>query len=130
MMSTEVTAGVPTMRHPYRYVAALEGLILVVYLAAGSVAQVVGLSGLWLYAVANVVLTVAVAVILTVTGSWQKVGFRAPHRRGDPLYFLVPFLPVIINLVPGVQFTGAATVTGLILLALMIELSRNPCSAV
>jgi CAAX protease family protein len=101
MMSTEVTAGVPTMRHPYRYVAALEGLILVVYLAAGSVVQVVGLSGLWLYAVANIVLTVAVAVILTVTGSWRKVGFRAPHRRGDLLYFLVPFLPVIIDLVPG-----------------------------
>lgn len=36
------------------------------------------------------------------------------------LYFLVPFLPVIINVVPGVQFTGATTVTGLLLLALMV----------
>jgi membrane protease YdiL (CAAX protease family) len=66
------------------------------------------------------VLTVAVAVILTVTGSWRKVGFRVPQRRRDLLYFLVPFLPVIVNVVPGVQFTGAAAVTGLILLALMI----------
>lgn len=79
---------------------------------AGAVAQVLSLPGLWLYAVANIVLTVAVAVILTATGSWRKVGFRAPRRRRDLLYFLVSFLPVIINVVPGLQFTRAASVTG------------------
>ena len=38
-MSTDVAAGPPIMRHPYRFVAALEGLVLVVYLAAGTVAH-------------------------------------------------------------------------------------------
>jgi uncharacterized protein len=110
----------PIIRHPYRFVAALEGLVLVVYLAAGTVAQVVGLPGLWLYAAANIALTLVVAVILTVMGRWRSIGFRAPRRRRDLLYFLVPFLPVILNVVPGLQFIGAAEVTGLLLLALMV----------
>ena len=115
-------AAVPSLavRHPYRFVAGLEGLVLVVYLAAGTVASVAGLTGLWLYAIANIVLTVAVAVILTVMGWWRRVGFRAPRRRRDLLFFLVPFLPVVINAVPGVQFVGAVAVTGLLLLALMV----------
>ena len=65
-MSTDVAAVPPIIRHPYRFVAALEGLVLVVYLAAGTVAQVVGQPGLWLYAAANIALTLVVAVILTV----------------------------------------------------------------
>ena len=119
-MSTDVAAGPPIIRHPYRFVAALEGLVLVVYLAAGTVAQVVGLPGLWLYAAANIALTLVVAVILTVMGRWRSIGFRAPRRRRDLLYFLVPFLPVILNVVPGLQFIGAAEVTGLLPLALMV----------
>ncbi len=119
-MTADLVAGPPVVRHPYRFVAALEGMILLVYLAAGTVAQISGLTGLWLYAIANTVLTLAVAVILTVTGRWQSIGFRAPRRRRDLLWFVVPFLPVILNLVPGLQFTGAAEVTGLLLLALMV----------
>jgi hypothetical protein len=111
-------------------VAALEGMILLVYLAAGTVAQVLGLTGLWLYAIANIVLTLAVAVILTVTGRWRSVGFRAPRRPRDLLWFVVPFLPVILNLVPGLQFTGLAEVTGLLLLALMVASSRSRFSVV
>ena len=53
-------------------------------------------------------------------GRWRSIGFRAPRRRRDLLYFLVPFLPVILNVVPGLQFIGAAEVTGLLLLALMV----------
>ncbi len=35
-------------RHPYRFVAALQVLVLGVYLVAGTVAQLAGLPGLWL----------------------------------------------------------------------------------
>ena len=128
-MSTDVAAVPPIIRHPYRFVAALEGLVLVVYLAAGTVAQVVRLPGLWLYAAANIALTLVVAVILTVMGRWRSIGFRAPRRRRDLLYFLVPFLPVILNVAPGLQFTGAAEVTGLVLLALMCIPSTVRASA-
>ena len=73
-MSTDVAARHPIIRHPYRFVAALEGLVLVVYLAAGTVAQVVGLPGLWLYAAANIACREAPGQRLR-QGSWH-------HRHG------------------------------------------------
>ncbi len=87
---------------------------------AGAVAQVAGRPGLWLYAIANGVLAVAVVAVLTAMGWWRKVGFRAPRRPRDLLWFLVPFLPVALNLIPGVEFVDALTVTGLLLLALAV----------
>ena len=62
------------------------------------------------------------AVILAVMGRWRSIGFRAPRRRRDLLYVLVPFLPVILNVVPGLEFIGSAEVTWLLLLALMVGL--------
>lgn len=106
--------------HPYWFVAALEGMVLAVYLIAGTVAQVAGLTGLWLYGIANGVLVVAVALLLTALGWWRRVGFRAPDRWRDLLWFVVPFLPVGLNLVPGVEFVDALTVTGLLALALAV----------
>jgi membrane protease YdiL (CAAX protease family) len=107
-------------RHPYGFVAALEGMVLAVYLMAGTVAQVAGLTGLWLHAIANGVLVVAVVAILTAMGWWRKVGFRAPRRPRDLLWFLVPFLPVAFNLIPGLEFVDALTVAGLLALALAV----------
>jgi hypothetical protein len=101
-------------------VAALESLVLLVYLAAMPSPRWWVCPACGLYAAANIALTLVVAVILTVMGRWRSIGFRAPRRRRDLLYFLVPFLPVILNVAPGLQFTGAAEVTGLLLFALMV----------
>jgi uncharacterized protein len=117
--STEVRPAF-AVRHPYCFVAALQVLVLAVYLAAGTVAQVAGLPGLWLYTTANGVLAVAVGAVLTATRWWRKVGFRAPRRPRDLLWFVLPFLPVVVNLVPGVEFVDALTVTGLLALALAV----------
>ena len=101
-------------------VAALESLVLLVYLAAMPSPRWWVCPACGLYAAANIALTLVVAVILTVMGRWRSIGFRAPRRRRALLYFLVPFLPVILNVAPGLQFTGAAEVTGLLLFALMV----------
>lgn len=106
--------------HPYRFVAALQVLVLAVYLAAGTAVQVAGLGGSWLYPIANGVLVVAVAAVLTAMGWWRKVGFRAPRRPRDLVWFVLPFLPVVVNLVPGVEFVDTLTVTGLLALALAV----------
>lgn len=58
------------------------------------------------------VLVVAVAAVLIAMGRWRKVGFRAPRRPQVLLWFVVPLLPVAVDLVPGVEFVDALTVTG------------------
>ena len=75
----------PIIRHPYRFVAALEGLVLVVYLAAGTVAQVVRLPGLWLYAAANFACCEA-------PGQRLRQGSRHPQDRDHVKGFAQPLL--------------------------------------
>jgi membrane protease YdiL (CAAX protease family) len=93
-------------RHPYWFVAILEIVVIVVYLMAGTFAHFLNLTNLGLYGLANFILTIIVAILLTVMGWWKAVGFRSPDRRGDLLYFLVPFIPMVINFIPGVEVTS------------------------
>lgn len=90
-------------RHPYRFVALLEGVVVLVYLLAGTVAHFAGLSTMGLYALANLALAVIVALLLTRMGWWTAVGFRRPDRRSDLWYFAVPLVPAAINLIPGID---------------------------
>ena len=62
-------------RHPYWFVAALEVVVILVYLAAGTAAHFLGLSSLWVYGIANLGLTVIAAALLTIMGWWTTVGF-------------------------------------------------------
>src|SRR5664280_2703013 len=98
-----------TDRHPYRFVVLLESVVILVPLLAGTIAHFVSLSTLGLYALAYLSLTVIVAVLLTTMGWWRAVGFRRPDRRSDLWYFVVPFVPAAINLIPG--STSAAWVS-------------------
>lgn len=55
-------------RHPYWFVAILEGVVILVYLLAGTFAHVINLSNLELEGVANMTLTIMAALLLSLMG--------------------------------------------------------------
>lgn len=93
-------------RHPYWFVVIMEIVVIFVYLLAGTIAHFRNLSNLALYGLANLGLTIVGATLLTGMGWWKATGFRAPRQRSDLLYFIVPFIPMVINLIPGVEVTS------------------------
>ena len=112
-------------RHPYWFVAILEIVVIVVYLIAGTIAHFLKLSNLGLYGLANLGLTVILAVLLTGMGWWKAVGFRSPDRRGDLLYFLVPFIPMFINFIPGVEVTSFGYLLQVFAITLMVGFAEE-----
>jgi uncharacterized protein len=112
-------------RHPYWFVALLEMVVVLVYLLAGATAHFLKLSNLGLYGLANLGLTIIVAALLTVMAWWKATGFRSPQRRGDLLYFLVPFLPMIINFVPGVQVASLRQLAEILAISLMVGFAEE-----
>ncbi|HET7370060.1 MAG TPA: CPBP family intramembrane glutamic endopeptidase [Gammaproteobacteria bacterium] len=108
------------LRHPYAFTALLEITVIAAYSAAGTIAYLLHLSGLALIGIANVTLAVVVAGLLTGMGWWREIGFRRLQRRRDLLYFIVPFIPLGINLIPGITFDGAGQVSLILALTLMI----------
>jgi membrane protease YdiL (CAAX protease family) len=111
--------------HPYWFVAILEIVVIVVYLTAGTIAHFLKLSNLGLYGLANLGLTIIVAVLLTVMGWWKAIGFRSPDRRGDLLYFLVPFIPMFINFIPGVEVTSLRYLIEALAITLMVGFAEE-----
>jgi membrane protease YdiL (CAAX protease family) len=107
-------------RHPYLFVTILEVVVVLVYLIAGTVAHFLKLSNLGLYGLANLGLTIIVAALLTAMGWWRLVGFRSPDRRGDLLYFLVPFVPMALNFIPGLEAGGLAHFMTILAVTLMV----------
>ena len=107
-------------RHPYRFVALLEGVVVLVYLLAGTVAHFAGLSTMGLYALANLALAVIVALLLTRMGWWRAVGFRRPDRRSDLWYFAVPLVPAAINLIPGIDVGSLGFLLSMLAIALLV----------
>jgi hypothetical protein len=93
-------------RHPYWFVVLMELMVIIVYILAGAVAHFMKLSNLGLYGIANLGLSIIAAVIITGMGWWNVIGFRSPARNRDLIYFIVPFFPIVINLIPGVQISG------------------------
>lgn len=109
-----------TDRHPYRFVVLLESVVILVYLLAGTIAHFVSLSTLGLSALANLSLTVIVAFLLTRMGWWRAVGFRRPDRRSDLWYFVVPFVPAAINLIPGINVGSLGFLLSMLAIALLV----------
>lgn len=93
-------------RHPYWFVAILEGVVILVYLSAGTVAHFMNLSNLELEGIANITLTLMAVLLLSLMGWWRVVGFRRPAKSSDLLYFMVPLLPVAISLLAGLEITS------------------------
>ncbi len=90
-------------RHPYWFVAILEGVVILVYLSAGTIAHFMNLSNLGLEGIANITLTIMAVLLLSLMGWWRVVGFRRPAKSSDLLYFIVPLLPVAISLIAGLE---------------------------
>jgi membrane protease YdiL (CAAX protease family) len=87
---------------------------------AGATAHFLSLSNMALYGLANLGLAIIVAALLTGMGWWRKIGFRAPHRRADLFYFLVPFIPMLINFIPGLEITSLRYLAQVFAIALMV----------
>lgn len=107
-------------RRPYWFVAVMELVVVLVYLLAGTVAHFLHLSSLGLYGIAQVGLTIAAATLLVAMGWWRVVGFRRPHDWSDLRYFIVPFLPLVINLIPGVEVTSLSHLGVVLAITLMV----------
>lgn len=107
-------------RHPYWFVALLEIVVILVYLLAGTIAHFLNLANLELYGLANLGLTLIVAALLTGMRWWRAIGFRAPDRRSDLLYFLVPFIPMILNFIPGLEVTSLGHLMEVLAITLMV----------
>jgi uncharacterized protein len=107
-------------RHPYWSVALLEIVVVFVYLIAGTVAHFMKLSNLGLYGIANLGLTVIVAGLLTWLGWWRRIGFRPARSNADLAWFVVPFLPMLINFIPGLELTSVRHVMVVLAITLMV----------
>ena len=107
-------------RHPYWFVLLMEVMVIIVYILAGAIAHFKGLSNLGLYGIANLGLTIIAAVIITGMGWWKVIGIRSPDSPRDLLYFIVPFLPVTFNLIPGIQIPGIYSFLGILGLTIMV----------
>jgi len=112
-------------RHPYWFVAILEIVVIFTYLLAGTIAQLAQLSGLWLYGLAQAGLALIALGLLTAMGWWRKVGYRRAYARRDLLYFIVPFLPIIINLIPGVEFVSLGHLSAIFAVTLMVGFAEE-----
>lgn len=107
-------------RRPYLFVLLLELLVVAVFLLAGTLDHVLQLGGgLRMYALANAILTVAVALLITRLRWWGRVGFRPAGRR-QLLWVLPMAVPVLLNAYPGLDPGGPVAVAGFLGLALLV----------
>lgn len=97
-------------KHPYGAAILLFLSVLTVFLAAGTVVVLLGLTPESLYFLAFGALALMCAVLLAKNGWWREVGFRRPTERRLLWLFWLPFVPVIGNLLDGIQVTEPAQI--------------------
>ena len=112
-------------RHPFWFVAILEVMVILVYLALGTIAHFTNLSNVGLEDLTNLVLTIIAVILLSVMGWWSVVGFRPPDQPADLWYFVVPFLPAIVSLLAGVELKNVLVVTQLLIITLMVGFAEE-----
>lgn len=112
-------------RRPYRFLAIMEAVVVIVYLLAGTCAYLLRLSNMALYGLANFGLTLIVIILLTRLKWWGTVGFTPLRRRGDLLYFLIPLVPAILNLIPGVHIESFAQVSAVFAVTLAVAFAEE-----
>jgi membrane protease YdiL (CAAX protease family) len=107
-------------RHPYAFVALVELMVIAVYMVAGTIAHLRHLTTLQMYGIANLALTVIVALQLTGMRWWKATGFRAAGSPRDLRWYLVPLVPMAINWVPGIDMGSARHLLLVLSLTLMV----------
>ncbi len=112
-------------RHSYWFLAIMEAVVVIVYLLAGTFAYLLRLSNMTLYGLANFGLTLIVIILLTRLKWWETVGFTPLRQRGDLLYFLIPLVPAILNLIPGMQIESFAQVSAVFAVTLAVAFAEE-----
>jgi membrane protease YdiL (CAAX protease family) len=112
-------------RHPYWFVAILEIIVIAVYLMAGTIAHIAHLSNQAITGIANSTLSVLAVSALSVLGWWRVVGFTRPAQPRDLGFFLLPLLPVLINLAMGLNIPSLVLVTELLAIAFLIGFAEE-----
>lgn len=112
-------------RHPYWFVAILEAVVVLVYLIAGTASYFLKLSNLALVGLANLGLTLIVIAYLTASKGWRSAGFKAPKQSGDLPYFLLPLVPALLNLIPGVQIESLSQLCGVFAITLLVGFAEE-----
>ena len=107
-------------RHPLWFVALLELAVIVVYLIVGTITHFTRLSDEGVSSIATAVLSVLAVGLLSALGWWRTVGFRRAVRPLDLLWFLPLLLPVMLNLVVGLEFRSLVLTIELLLISLLI----------
>ena len=110
------------IRRPYLFSTLIILLIVAVYLLAGTAVYLLQRSGsdFTLYLIANVVLTLVFIAILTGMRCWKRTGFQALPNRRDLWLYALPLLPVLGNLVFGIQTHELRSVLTFFVLAALI----------
>ena len=112
-------------RHPLWFVALLELAVIVTYLLVGTAAHFTHVSNDGVAAIATTALSVLAAGLLSALGWWRVVGFRRAVSPRDLLWFLPLLLPVLLNLVVGLEFKELLLTFELLLIALLIGFSEE-----
>ena len=107
-------------RHPYWFVVIMEVVVIFIYLLAGTIAHFMKLSNLGLYGLANLGLTIVAILLLSFMGWWKEVGFRPAEKPRELLYFVIPVLPMFINLIPGVQINSLMLLLEILVTTMMV----------
>ncbi len=112
-------------RHSLWFVVLLELAVVVVYVLTGTVAHFAELPDEFVSILANVVLGVLAARLLTRLGWWRTAGFTRPIRSRDLLWFIPLLLPIGFSLAAGIEFKGLALTSTLLTSALLIGFTEE-----
>lgn len=112
-------------RHPYWFVTIMETMVVFVYLVAGTIAYFLNLSNMELYGLANLGLTLITIVLLTRLKWWKAVGFKPLRQRGDLFYFILPLVPMVFNMIPGVEIKGFVYVSEVFAITLLVGFAEE-----
>jgi len=107
-------------KHPFWFTLLMCLTVVVGYFLAGMAAFKLNWENQMLYMVANIILTLTGAGLLTALGWWRRVGYTTGVPRAALALLLVPVLPVAINLAFGLNASSFQQVLMALVLALMV----------
>ena len=107
-------------KHPYLFTTFLLLAIIAVYLASGTAVALLKLPNENLYFIANLALALLGALLLTGMRFWKGAGFRALASPRDLRLYWLPFIPVVINLIYGIEIKSASSLAYYFVLAGMV----------
>jgi membrane protease YdiL (CAAX protease family) len=110
------------VRRPYIFSTLIVTLVVAVYLIAGTAVFMLKLPNqdLGLYMIANISLSAIFLVLLTVMRWWKPAGFQALTNRQHLWMYALSVLPVLSNLIFGVQASGLTNILTYLVLAASI----------